>query len=246
MIQGWKYCPDRLGKALATLIAALLGIVLLHVPAGAHKVNVFAYVEGDRVLVEGYFSKDSKAQDCDVFVFDEQGKKLNQGKTDGKGVYSFRLADLPAFTGSLKIVLEAGMGHKAEYTLDAGETPAVVKTDAQPQEQVKDTNSQDRGKDAQPQDQAKDTKPEQAVATSTVPSVSGNVINQAALTAALETLLDQKLAPVTRALGKQEKLLLEEKFGGPRMTDIIGGIGWIVGMVGLAAFFWGRNRDGKI
>jgi nickel transport protein len=39
--------------------------------------------------------------------------------------------------------------------------------------------------------------------------------------------------------------LLEDKQGGPRINDIIGGIGWIVGMVGLAAFFWGRNRSGN-
>jgi nickel transport protein len=236
MIKGRKYRSERRGNALAVILVVILGIALLHVPAGAHKVNVFAYVQGDSVLVEGYFSKNSKAQDCDVYVFDEQGKKLSQGKTDEKGMYAFGLADVPAFTGGLKIVLEAGMGHKAEYSLDAGEIPGAGKTDA---------NAQKQAKDAKPQDQVKDTKPGQAVATSLVPAASAQVIDQATLTAALETVLEQKLAPITRALGKQEKLLLEEKFGGPKMTDIIGGIGWIVGMVGLAAFFWGRNRDSQ-
>jgi nickel transport protein len=49
-------------------------------------------------------------------------------------------------------------------------------------------------------------------------------------------VLDKKLEPIVRMLGNQEKLLLEEKFSGPKMTDIIGGIGWILGLGGIAAF----------
>jgi len=58
-------------------------------------------------------------------------------------------------------------------------------------------------------------------------------------------VLDKKLEPIVKMLGKQEKLLLEEKYGGPRMSDIIGGIGWIMGLAGLAAFFLSRNRSAK-
>jgi nickel transport protein len=230
MINRRKYRSERQGKALAVIIVALLGIALLHVPACAHKVNVFAYVEGDSVVVEGYFNKDAKAQNCSVEVLDEGGKKIHEGKTDDKGMYAFKLAELPAFTGSLKIVLEAGMGHKADYTLSADDIPGAEKKEAQPQ--------------AQPPEQARENKPEQD-ASAARPAVSSSVpgIDQAALMAALETVMEQKLAPIARMLGKQEKLLLEEKFGGPKMTDIIGGIGWIVGMLGLAAFFKGRNRD---
>jgi len=55
-------------------------------------------------------------------------------------------------------------------------------------------------------------------------------------------VLDKKLEPIVKMLGKQERLLLEAKHGGPKVSDIVGGLGWIVGLVGLAAFFWGRNR----
>ena len=49
----------------------------------------------------------------------------------------------------------------------------------------------------------------------------------------LEELLDQKLAPIKRSLAesKQEK---------PDFQDIMGGIGYLLGLAGLVA--WLRNR----
>jgi nickel transport protein len=213
-------------------MAATLGMLLMTMPALAHKVNVFAYVEGDRVVVEGYFGGNVKAQDCPVEVYDEGGKKIHEGKTDKKGIYSFALADLPAFSGGMRIVLEAGMGHRADYVLSAADIPGSEKKNALPGEEPRESKS------------------EQApvagltVATPAVAS-SAQVMDQAALTAALESALEKKLAPIVRMLGKQEKMMLEEKYGGPKMIDIIGGIGWIMGIVGIASLFWARKRSDK-
>ncbi len=218
---------QRAMKIVIICMAATVGMILMNRPALAHKVNVFAYVEGDRVVVEGYFGGNVKAQDCPVEVFDQGGQKIHEGKTDKKGIYSFKLADLPAFSGSLKVVLVAGMGHKAEYTLAAADIPGVETKSAQPTEQPAKSEST------------------QAPAATTAVKGSAQVIDQAVLTAALDAALDKKLAPITRMLGKQEKLLLEQKFGGPKMSDIIGGIGWIMGLVGIASLFWARKRSDK-
>ncbi len=213
-------------RVLSLCAAAAVVLSLLSTQAHAHKVNVFAYVEGDRVVVEGYFGGNVKAQDSPVEVFDEGGQKIHEGKTDDKGVYSFKLSDLPPFSGGLKIVLEAGMGHKADYTISASDIPGSI------------------GKDASEKAQPPKDKLEEAPASTTVAnSIQG--LDQAAMTKSLEAALDKKLEPIVRMLGKQEKLLLEEKFGGPKLTDIVGGIGWIVGLFGLSAFFWGRNRSPK-
>jgi nickel transport protein len=56
------------------------------------------------------------------------------------------------------------------------------------------------------------------------------------------TLMDDKLAPLFQKQATLEKLLLEDKFSGPKMTDIVGGIGWILGLGGIAAFFWSFKR----
>ena len=89
--------------------------------AWGHKVNVFAYVQGDKVIVEGYFSGNVKAQDSPVEVLDSKGEKILQGKTNTDGMYSFKLADLPPIKGDMKIVLDAGLGHRAVYQLSADE-----------------------------------------------------------------------------------------------------------------------------
>lgn len=224
-----RYCSNRTSRMLG-LCVTMIAFCLTSIQAQAHKVNVFAYVEGDRVVVEGYFSGNVKAQDCPVEVFDETGKKIHEGKTDKKGVYSFKLANLPAFTGGLRFVLEGGMGHKAEYALSAAEIPGSTKKGVPAKEQP-----------------PKNEPPKNQSLNGTTPPATGStqVVDQAALTAALDAVLDKKLEPIVRMLGKQEKLLLEEKYGGPRMSDIIGGIGWIMGLVGLTAFFWGRNRSAK-
>jgi len=220
-----KYGSKRELRMLGLSIAAIVGLCLVSVPAQAHKVNVFAYVEGDQVVVEGYFSGSVKAQDCPIEVFDEAGAKIRDGKTDSKGIYSFNLADLPAFAGGLRVVLQAGMGHKAEYTLGRSDIPGVANKEAP----LKEKSPKDVSENAP---------------GPTVDSPSP-AVDQTALMAALEAVLDKKLDPLVRMLGKQEKLLLEEKYGGPRIKDIVGGLGWIVGIVGLIAFFWGRSRSGK-
>jgi nickel transport protein len=223
-------------------MAAAIVVCLVTLPAQAHKVNVFAYVEGDRVIVEGYFSGNAKAQDSLVQIIDETGKKLLEGKTDKKGLYSFKLADLPPFSGSLRMVLDAEMGHKAEYTLSASDIPGAGTKDAPAGGQApkQDPPKQEVPKQEVPKNQSL-TEP--APAPAPPATASAPVVDQAALTAALGAVLDKKLEPIVRMLGKQEKLLLEEKFGGPKVSDIVGGIGWIIGLVGITAFFLSRNRS---
>ena len=76
------------------LIAALvltLALLVLAPLASAHKVNVFAWVEGDTVHVEGYFAGKKKAQDSLVEVFDSSGEKLLDGRTNERGEFSFKI-----------------------------------------------------------------------------------------------------------------------------------------------------------
>jgi hypothetical protein len=71
-------------------------------------------------------------------------------------------------------------------------------------------------------------------------------LDEKALISGIATLMDDKLAPLYQKQAKLEKLLLEDKFSGPKMTDIIGGIGWILGLGGIAAFFWSfKRKPGK-
>jgi nickel transport protein len=241
-VRSHKVYPIVTARWFAACSVTLVALCLMSIQAQAHKVNVFAYVEGDKVVVQGYFSGNAKAMDCPVEVYDEGGKKVHEGKTDRKGEYSFKLADLPAFSGSLRIVLEAGMGHKAECTLSAADIPSPVKQEPSPKDQApkgESAKEQPPREQPRPKDKSEEAPSGPAVAGSTP------VMEQAALTAALETAIDKKLEPVIRMLGKQERLLLEQQQGGPKMTDIVGGIGWIMGLAGIAAFLMSRGRSPK-
>jgi nickel transport protein len=94
--------------------AVVCGVwLLLGSDAHAHRVNIFAWVEGDTVMVECKYPDGTKVHEGVIRVFDSTGRELLNGKTDAKGEFSFKVPK----PDDLKIVLEADMGHRAEWPL---------------------------------------------------------------------------------------------------------------------------------
>ncbi len=207
------------------LVIAIILLLLSVVSGWAHKVNLFAYVEGDRVVVEGYFSGNVKAQDSLVEVFDSDGKKILEGKTDSKGMYAFKLADLPPMKGDMRIVLDAGMGHRADFTIGQADLPVSAKKTPGPQPKTEETET---------------TSSPLAAA-----QPSGQVQDSALLKKTVEDAVDQKIQPLVKMLGAQQKFLMEQRDRGPTVNEIVGGIGWILGIVGVAGYFMGPNRKAR-
>ena len=85
--------------------------------AQAHKVNIFAYAEGGTVYAESYFPDGKAVQDGTIEVYDSQGQKLLEGKTDQEGKFSFPVPK----KDDLRIVIIASMGHKNDYVLKKDE-----------------------------------------------------------------------------------------------------------------------------
>jgi hypothetical protein len=117
---------------MVVVFCLLLSIpaVILTIGAGecqAHKINVFAVVEKDSLMVEGYFTGNVKAQNSPVEVLDQSGAKVAQGQTDTTGVCKISLADLKPIKGDLKVVIATGDGHKSEYVVKAAEIPSSFK-----------------------------------------------------------------------------------------------------------------------
>jgi nickel transport protein len=99
---------------LAGLMVIFLGIA---VPALAHKVNIFAYVEKGTVFTESYFPDGKKVEGGRIEVLDTSGKKLVEGKTDKEGLFSFPLPKKEDLT----IIIDASMGHKNSFILKKSE-----------------------------------------------------------------------------------------------------------------------------
>jgi nickel transport protein len=54
----------------------------------------------------------------------------------------------------------------------------------------------------------------------------------------IEKALDKKLAPIMRTLAEMQ----EQKI---RLTDVLGGLGYIFGLVGVAAYFKCKKEGGR-
>lgn len=195
-----------------TVICALVGL-LAPSNAWAHKVNVFAYVEGDTVVTESYFNDGRKCRDSTIEVFDEQGKKLLEGTTDTEGMFSFR----PPVRANLLIRLTASMGHGAEYTIQASELPGGAPEDT----------ALEKASETPPADISEEPAAE-PVETSVQASPT-----MADIERAIDTALARQLKPIRRAI--------EESKDRQRFSDIVGGIGYIIGLMGLVLYFCSRQ-----
>jgi len=184
------------------IILFLTAIILIgsHVSALAHKVMIFAWVEGDTVFTESKFSGGKKAINAPVVIFDKDGKKLLEGKTDNKGEFSFKI---PKVT-DLRIVLNAAMGHKAEWTL--------------PESEIRESG------DIVEKKSADETSGQIAVG-----------LSKEEVRKIVEDSLDKKLRPIVR-------MITESKNTKPSLTEIIGGMGYIFGLMGVALYFKNRGK----
>lgn len=184
-------------------------------PARAHNVTVFAWVEGDTVHVESKFAGGRKPQNAPIEVYDSAGKLLLEGTTDENGTFSFAV---PRKT-EMRVVLKAGMGHQAEWTIPLAELAGVQGTAASTAPAETTAASATPPNDSQ-----------------TAPAATRPVaLTQAELQQALEQALDKKLKPLL-------KLAAESKSSGPSIHEIIGGIGYIFGLVGVGAYFHARRN----
>lgn len=186
---------------------AFLALLLLIPPSVvfAHKVNIFAYQEADTVYTESYFSDGTKVKDGIVEVYDRQGTKLLEGKTDENGEFDFKLLK----KDDLKIVLLTSLGHKNSYTLSADELAGIIVTEKAQQPELKEF----KAKEATPVD-----------------------LEQ--IKRIIDTSLDEKLKPIMRELAKAQQK-------GVSFTQVIGGIGYIFGLMGIILYFLSKKKKGE-
>ncbi|MBB4313314.1 cobalt ABC transporter permease [Roseospira marina] len=179
-----------------------LGLMALTAaPALAHKVVAAAYPAGDMIEGEVGFSNGDMAADAVVEVFDENGTKMGEARTDADGFFTYT----PTQTVTHVFRADLGAGHVAQFTLDAADMPAPASGGAAPSA---DTSGG---------------------ATTGLPP--------AELTALIATAVRDEMRPLRREISAyKEKNDLQ---------TILGGIGYIVGLFGLAFFLMARRRDAR-
>lgn len=187
--------------------------------AHAHRVTVFAWVEGDIVHTQSKFGGGKKAKNAVIEVYDNSGRKLLDGRTDENGVFDFKA---PEKTG-MTIVLVAGMGHRGEWTISAGEfgdadTSASFSAGSEEKTDAGSGNTFDPEK-----------------------RYGGDEIQLA-----VEQALEKKLGPMLEEkFSALEQKMMSRYDDSPSMKDILGGIGYILGLIGVGTWFNYRRGSSK-
>ena len=200
----------RCFKGLLVLI--LLTMICTFAPdrAMAHRVTIFAWVEGNKIFTESKFSGGKRVKGGEVTVYDLTGKQLLEGKTDDRGEFSFTIPERTA----MKIVIQAGTGHRGEWTIPVDEIEGVVGP----------------GPETTTHGETASKRSEKKLETSG--------LNLDEIRQTVEQALDQRLKPIL-------KVLVESRESGPTVRDVFGGIGYIVGLMGIAAYFHYRRKSTK-
>jgi nickel transport protein len=209
-------------------MAVLLFLTLLPAGAHAHKVIVFAFVEGEEIVTESGFPGGRPCKGCGVAVQDlGSGAVLLEGESGDDGIWRFPLTGaVSAAEQGLEIILDAGEGHRATWRLapeeyrKAGDSAAAVTSSAVPEQKA----------DAQDPP----ARPE-APAPTNGQRLQG--LDSDALLAAVREevaeVVSRELAPIKRELRQSRE---------PDLRDILGGIGYIFGLAGLLAYARSRMR----
>lgn len=203
------------------LLCAALWLVCCVVPAWAHKVMIFAWVEGDTVYTQSKFSGGKKAKNSTVVVYDDKGNQLLEGKTDNQGEFSFKVSK----KADLKIVLKASMGHMAEWKIPAEEITAVATVSES--RSIPEVGVEVATKETAPAIDTKTSKERPA------PTTVG--LSRQEIKALIDESLDRKLRPILNMLANS----LDR---GPKVGEVIGGVGYIFGLVGVALYFATRKK----
>ncbi len=186
---------NRLYKACRWLLFFFSAAVWA-APASAHKVSVFAWVEGDTIQTQSKFSGGRYVNGGLIEVYGPTGDKLLEGRTDDQGRFGFTVPQ----RSDLKVVLSAGSGHANHWIVRAEELGAEPASDPSP--------------------------PAMPVTTGAADPAESPCLDQSALETLIRTQLEKELAPLRAEVA-------EQAWG---LRDILSGIGYILGLMGLASY----------
>jgi nickel transport protein len=204
-------------------LALLLGLALGCSPASAHRLKVFAFVEGARIEGSVYFAGGGKASSARIIVTDADGRILAELEPAADGSFSLEAREPVEH----RIVAESADGHRAEWRVSASELLAAFPTKGR---EAQDASAAwTKGGSVMP---AARVPPGAEAAT---PSESDRALDPM-ITAAIEQAVAHQVRPL-----REELIDWRDRL---RIQDILGGIGYIFGLAGFA-FWWHGRAAGR-
>ncbi|MCS7305470.1 MAG: carboxypeptidase-like regulatory domain-containing protein [Thermoguttaceae bacterium] len=220
------------------LVAGLIGWLLGGGSAAwAHKIYLHAEVVGQKIQGRAYFRGGAAAQEATLQVFLPDGRKLLETKTDANGQFSF---SAPARC-NYRLVVDTGDGHGAETVLSASELPESLP----PLEQIPSPLIEKLPSLSEEKPPSSSLAPSLGVSgqsgTAAFPrerSAQQNVPppgNPEQWQQWIEEAVRRQIAPLASRLEQMEDRL--------RWSDVLGGIGYIVGLTGLGFYLLGMRKS---
>jgi nickel transport protein len=203
--------------ALLTFVLALLAAD----PARAHKLKVFATASGARIDGTVYFVGGSPARGARIVMQAPDGTPLAILHADEHG----RFATTAAARVDHVIIIDAGDGHSGRFTVPGEDLPATLPTGlpaaagAVPAGVVAD-------------DPPASPTPPPVEPDSATAAPPPNAPDATALQEMIEAAVARQVRPLREQLNAYEDQV--------RLRDVLGGLGFVLGLAGLAV--WLRTR----
>jgi nickel transport protein len=193
----------------------LLILILLPISAEAHKIRVFAYAEGDTIKGETSFNGGKPAKNIEILVTNSTSEEtILTTRTNDQGEFTFTLSEaVKKAQNDILIIANAGEGHRNTWLLQAADYLPDVVTKT-PMQQPK----------------------EKVQKTNKQPGNVATGIDEKSL----KKIVDQSVA---EQLGPIKRMLIENNEKKVSLQDIIGGIGYIIGLAGLAAIMKSQKEN---
>lgn len=199
------------------LIAAVLTLSIPY-SSHAHKVRVFAYESGGTIITEAKFNSGRPAKNSTVTVTDSDGTIVLNGTTDENGLFRFTP---PATTidrqVDLTISVDLGEGHKGYWHMKASDyiENAAISQNTETPESI--------------------TPPINKTIISSQPETKNECSDIHNL---IKTTIAAEIAPIKR-------MMVENMTPKTSFHDILGGLGYIFGLAGIAAYFRYKKSGGN-
>ena len=197
------------------LVAGLCVLLFALTPrvARAHRVIVYASAEGRTIRGSAYLSGGSRVKDETVRVLDGEGNTLGQTTTDRRGEFTYRAEKQCDHV----FVVQTAAGHRATCTVKAAQLPSSL-----PAPEGKTPGKTEKGKNGREGAKKKTAK------------VSAD-ISRGQLRRIVRRAVAERVTPLRRELRQYRSDVW--------FRDIVGGIGYIFGVMGLILYF--KSKTGS-
>jgi hypothetical protein len=215
----------------------LVGLLVIAwaAPGEAHEIDVFASVDGRSIIGRAKMMGGAPVTSAPVTAFDPGGDVLAKTVTDDSGEFAFGLE----FRCDHRIEVDAGGGHLGLHTVRMAELP----TDLLPRGPHSERPPRASAKDKPPQPKSESGhSSEDSSAHSHTHSPGNSMAHSHADSSHEPTSQEDRLAAIDRQL-QALRQDIDQYQSRLRIQDIVGAVGYILGLMGLAYYLGVRRKE---